>query len=591
MSGLFSTFGIATRGLEVQQKAIDVTSHNIANANTEGYSRQRATIETTRPSGMPSLNSQSGPGQLGTGAQISAIERVRDTFLDYQVRVETSTLGEYQAKDKFLSEVESILNEPSDTGISKLLGNYFNSWQTLSGDPNNSNTRTVVAQNAASLADALNHTSDQLDKLKTNSQSIISDTVFQANNYLDQLDKINQQIMSVKIAGNQPNDLEDKRDLLLDKLSSEFGISIDKKEFDGNDVSPITTKAASPFDTITTPPSDNSIIKAENSSDVKRISYFNIARDTTDSTKATLTYYKKGDMTDSTSAVTINLTGLDDNSYNFLDQSRVLWADNNGNAIDGSGNAITASTIDCSDMTKVPLRVFNPSSGEIQGYMSVQKDITDYQGQLNNLAKTIALSTNILHSGETDSASDDLPFFVNSETGGLENNINAKNISVNSAILNDVMKIKAGKDSDPTSSSYSGATDGSRALAIASLRDSLLKIGDVTDTSTRTEFEANNSYDSATMKLNNNSSGTKIDNYFKDIIDKLGIQEQKAKTTVANQESLLDSFSQTRDSVSGVSLDEEMANMVQYQHAYQANAKIISVLDELLDVVVNGLKK
>ena len=79
--------------------------------------------------------------------------------------------------------------------------------------------------------------------------------------------------------------------------------------------------------------------------------------------------------------------------------------------------------------------------------------------------------------------------------------------------------------------------------------------------------------------------------YFKDTVDRLGVQEQQAQRIVTNQQNLLDSFTQSRESVSGVSLDEEMANLIQYQHAYQANAKVISTLDQLLDVVINGLKK
>lgn len=89
----------------------------------------------------------------------------------------------------------------------------------------------------------------------------------------------------------------------------------------------------------------------------------------------------------------------------------------------------------------------------------------------------------------------------------------------------------------------------------------------------------------------NNAQGSKIDNYFKDTVDKLGIQEQDAKRIVKNEKVLLAGFQESRDSVSGVSLDEEMANLIQYQHAYKANAKVISTVDELLDVVVNDLKR
>ena len=174
MSGLFSTFNVAIRGMSAQQKALDVTSHNIANANTEGYSRQRATMETTRPFGMPTMNNAIGPGQLGTGVQISSITRIRDSFLDYQVRTENGTSGLYEGREKFLTEVESIINEPSDTGVSTLIGKVFDSWQELSLHPESSNSRTVVAQQSKALTDELNNTYNQLIKLKGTVKMLLS---------------------------------------------------------------------------------------------------------------------------------------------------------------------------------------------------------------------------------------------------------------------------------------------------------------------------------------------------------------------------------------------------------------------------------
>ncbi|MEL7596732.1 MAG: flagellar basal body rod C-terminal domain-containing protein, partial [Clostridiaceae bacterium] len=114
-------------------------------------------------------------------------------------------------------------------------------------------------------------------------------------------------------------------------------------------------------------------------------------------------------------------------------------------------------------------------------------------------------------------------------------------------------------------------------------------ISNGTDRSFVGDLEPDSSLGVPTIKSDIN--GMKIDSYFKDTIDKLGIQEQEAKRVVQNQEVLLKGFQERRDSISGVSLDEEMANLVQFQHAYQANAKIIATVDELLDVVVNGLKR
>jgi flagellar hook-associated protein 1 len=252
--------------------------------------------------------------------------------------------------------------------------------------------------------------------------------------------------------------------------------------------------------------------------------------------------------------------------------------------------------------------LFTPSSGALKGDASVQNDINDYMDQLNKLAKSIAFSVNAVHSGQTDANNDALLFFVNkdvdpSDLVALKNgeaNITAGNISVNKLIMNDVMLIKTRTHdwnyATEAANTEDGETDGARALAIAQLRDSLIRVQDMgtTITSRAVLFSsaAGNTFtDANKMILSSNTNGMKIDNYFRDTVDKLGIQSQEAQRMVKNQETLLASFEESRASVSGVSLDEEMTSLIQFQHAYQANAKIISTVDQLLDVVINGLKR
>lgn len=576
MSGLFSTFNIATRGMQVQQSALDVTSHNIANANTDGYSRQKAIIETSTPFGMPSMNSVSSPGQIGTGAQVSAIVRVRDSFMDFQVRGEQSTLGMFQGRDQFLSEVQDIFNEPSDTGMSKLLTNFFSAWQSLSSDPNNSNTRTVVAQNASTLANSLNHTYNTLQSTKTNVQSVIKDDVTEINSILTQVDQLNQQIKGVEISGNKPNDLMDKRDVLLDKLSTKFGIKVDNQAFGTINLTP--DSSTSGF----SPNTNLNLVQSEDHTNTRTFSYVDsITRTdggTTSPGKYDITYYKKGDKSSDENKVTLTGVTLTDDQKTQLDECRVIWADQDGNAIDKDGKVTNDGSA---------IMQFNPDNGELKGYMSVQSDIDSYVNQTNMFAKALAFSVNAVHTGSDGTTANanvtNTLFFVNSSTSD-ETGITAGNIAVNSVIMNNVMKINVSK------TNTSGSTDGSRALAIADIKSSLLSIQGITNATDRKTF-INGVLDTDGMTLKSNVNGTTLDNYFKDTVDGVGIQEQEAQTKVTNQETVLADFQQRRDSVSGVSLDEEIANLVQFQHAYQANAKIVSTIDELLDVVINGLKK
>ncbi|SQB35764.1 flagellar hook-associated protein FlgK [Clostridium cochlearium] len=590
MSGLFGTLHVGKSGIFANQRSIDVTSHNIANANTEGYSRQRAELQTERPFCTPSMNNAAGAGQLGRGVNVADINRIRDTFLDYQVRIELGVQGKYAGRHKFLNEIENIFNEPSETGISTLLGNFFDGWQELSKQPHSSNARTVVAEQSKALTDELNHLYGQLHKLKDNAKTSIRQDLNDVNSILDQMERLNEEIIQVTAAGQKPNDLLDRRDLLLDKLSSKFGINIEKKGLNGIDVNTKGDKGAEP-------PTGKNFIQAVNPDDAVRLAYISsieakkdtdgkeIPADTDGKKTYTVTYYKNADMTDDKNKGTFEIT-LDENQYKELDRSRTLWTDKKGDILDKDGKVKNSPSFD-------DLKIFAPSTGNLNGYMTVQDDIDNQIDQLDKLARSLAYAVNFVH--EQDDA-DKISFFLNRD-GGAEDEITAGNITVNEEILKDVMKIKVGKGDNP------GETDGTRALAIANIMDRLIAIQNIqlrnesgkTKTN-RNQFIANicggDIIDEAGIKtIKGNTDGMTYGGYFKDMVDRLGVQTQEAKRMVKNQHSVLASFQQSRDAVSGVSLDEEMTNLIQFQHAYQANAKLISTVDELLDVVVNGLKR
>lgn len=566
MSGLLSTLNVATRGLNAQQTAIDVTSHNIANANTEGYSRQRANMETASP-----LSTSSGVGQIGTGVQVSSITRIRDSYLDYQVRTGTGTKGLYDGREQILSSIQSVFNEPSKTGISSLIGKVFDSWQTLSTSPELSNTRTVVVQQSKALTDQLNSTYNQLISLKSDTNDDIKQDVVDVNSMLNQITDLNKQIKTVSASGDKPNDLMDKRDLLEDQLSAKIGIKIDKGSLGGDDI-----KA-----TVNGVSGDTTLVSAT-SSDDKRLSYISsiVPTSTTKAGEAgsyTVSYYKNADMTTDDNKVTMTMN-LTKDQYTSLDQGRVILADSDGKAIPAT------------DGTAVQL--FQPTTGGLKGYMSVKPDIDTYVNQLNSLAKGIAFSVNAVLSGTTN-ANAKTDFFVNSDVkegtsaDDAETGITAGNISVNKSIIDDVMSFKVGSDTT------AGSTEGNIALAIAQLRDVKLNIQGIDSSTTRSTFTGNLAKD-ATLGVDTitpSADGMTIGGYFTNTINALAIQTQEATRTTTNQDAQLASLEKSRTSVSGVSLDEEMANLIQFQHAYQANAKIISTVDELLDVIINGLKK
>lgn len=557
MASIFSTFNTAKSGLTVHQSGINVTSHNIANSSTVGYSRQRAKIQTSRP-----ITLGAEAGQVGTGAQISAIERVRDSFLDYQVRVETAELGKYSTKLDYLSQVEGIFNEPSDTGISTALSDFFDAFQELSKQSTSSSTRVVVTQKTKTLCDLLNNTYSKLEKLQENSVESVKNSVKEVNSILEQLTIVNNQIRIASITGDQPNDLMDSRDNLLDELSSKFGIDVDKTQFNGNDITATGIGA-----------NLNPLVNSEPNGEVTRLSFISEIKDNGNGSH-TISYFVNGD---TEKPKTITVSGLAVTEVDTLKKTRILLTDGNGEMIDGKGNIVKdGGTI------ANPIEKFIPKSGEIAGAIEVQESIGSYMNQLDKMAKGLALSVNAIHSGSMDSNIKDttktLDFFVASD-GKDEAGINAKNISINTLILENPSFINTKENVD------AGEGDGSRALAIAQLQNTLLSISKIDSTTTRAQLCTFTN--GSTMSLvSDTASGTKVESYFQDVVDKLGVEAQHAKRVVSNEEDLLNSLDLNRLSVSGVSLDEEMTNLIQYQKAYSANAKTITTVSDMLDIIL-----
>ena len=224
MSGIFSTFNIANKGLQAAQTALQTVSHNISNANTEGFSRQRVDLKADLAFNF------AGVGQLGTGVKMESIVRLVDDYVSKQIRQENSTLNRYDTKSETLSQLEIIFNEPSDTGLNFNLAEMFTAWQELSKNPEGSNFKTIVVEKSNTLTDTINHMMSQLNSLEGQTSFEVGKTVDDFNSIITQLDTLNQQIYKISAKGQIPNDLMDQRDLMLKRLSSiaDFKVEFDK---------------------------------------------------------------------------------------------------------------------------------------------------------------------------------------------------------------------------------------------------------------------------------------------------------------------------------------------------------------------------
>lgn len=223
MSGWIG-FNTAVTGLLTSQRKLYITNHNIANANTEGYSRQVATQNATAPHRLP------GIGFVGTGTNITSIERVRDSYLDYKYRTENAPLGEWEIKRNTLLDIEHILKETKDEGLSKYVDDFFKSLEDLSKNPSDDSYRVAVREKAIAMTNHLNETATKLYNLERDVNYQINAQVKKVNDIGSQIKNLNEQIYKLEIDGKKANDLRDQRDLLVNELSKLVNVQVSEQD-------------------------------------------------------------------------------------------------------------------------------------------------------------------------------------------------------------------------------------------------------------------------------------------------------------------------------------------------------------------------
>jgi flagellar hook-associated protein 1 len=227
----------ALSGLLAQQDAIDVTGSNITNANTEGYSRQTAVLQTAEPLHIPALSAVTGQGaQLGTGVTVATITRIRNTYLDAQYRAQNTALGAASTQSEQLGQAQSVLNEPSSTGLASQLSAFWSSWSELAVLPSEA-ARVEVVSAATQLTGTLHQFSSELQSIEGQASAqyaAVTGPSGEVSSDAAQLAELNHQIKLSLQAHQQPNTLEDRRDELLDKLSALASVTV-TKEADGTD--------------------------------------------------------------------------------------------------------------------------------------------------------------------------------------------------------------------------------------------------------------------------------------------------------------------------------------------------------------------
>ncbi len=511
MRSTFMGLETARRGMFTQQGALHTTGHNIANASTPGYTRQRVNFTQTEPYPGAGLNMPQLPGQVGTGVAAGSVQRVRESFLDVQYRGENNKLGYWETRAESYTKMEEIMNEPSDSGLSATMDQFWQSLQDLAVNPGNPGARSVVRQRALAVTETFNYLSGSLTGIRADLKNEVTITEKEINSLSEQINNLNNQIADVEPHGLLPNDLYDERDRLIDQLSSLVNIKVDYS-MSGGKPSPLAEGKV-----------NITILDAKGSSLGQLVNG-------TGFNKLTVAFDGSDD---SVKTVSVGTTQVDFQKFTSSGKLKAL--------VESYG--------------------YEKASGEVAGVYP------DMLSELDNMAYMFAYQFNLQHqSGATPnqmngtSTAATPEFFSDVKNGsvdiGNKNGI-AGRLTISAEIGASLDNIATSSGSNPTMG------DASNIKALADIINKPFKYGNNTDSSFR--------------------------NYYEVLVGGMAVESQEAARLSVNSGTLRQAVEERRMSVSAVSIDEEMTNMIQFQHAYNASARMISLQDELLDKIINGM--
>ena len=460
-----TSLDIAVKALLTQQLAVDATAHNISNATTPGYSRQRVKLAA-----IPSPVTRDGVGGPGSGVESLGVDRVRDIFVDFQIRTANQSQGFQSARANSLAQAELALAEPSNAGLRAALSNYWNAWRDLSNEPESSATRTAVVQTGSTLAVTANRIYDSFNTLRGNADGKLVAAVDEINTITSEIATLNDQILLQQARGDSAADLRDKRDAALDSLST----------------------------------------------------YMNI-------------YYREQD----SGVVDVQVGG------------HSLVSGNRSFAIYTDPNVLNNNFVDLkfvNDDTAV-----NVNNGEVAGLIH-QRDIDLVQriGELNTLVGQVLADVN---------AANAAGYGLDGVTGrAFFTGVDASDIAVDAAVLANTDLVAAATIGDPLDPTVTPPGDGSNAAMMSDLQYSTALGGGVAT----------------------------YDQYYAGLVSDLGTSTREAESLLQSQELVIRQLEGVKQGTSGVNLDEEMVLLMQHQRAYEAAARLIKVIDEMLETLILG---
>ena len=558
MTDIYGIMNLAGGALLTQQKAINVTGNNIANVNTPGYSRQRLKLETKPPL-------QTSVGLMGNGVEPVSIERVYDRFLGVQINIENETLGRWEARKGGLELAEVIFDESGEFGLSQSLNEFWGAWQDLTNDPSGYNERVVLQAKSDVMTGTFNRIYADLERSQQGFDASIKGAVAEINRLAEHIAELNQKVMEFEASGYTANEYRDQRDMMLKELAS----LIDINSFE--DATGQVMVSVGAGQTLVESNSSRTLATQTNGfglNDIAWIGPDGTAVDITDNISNgklrgwldtrdldTRGYMRQLDILAEELMERVNslhqagygldgstgndfLTGIATASGN-MDSLLTITAEPGGSGNinirlvgGGTAGAETVTTDPVTGDIRIAIEDGVSTGGQIAAALQAHAGINSVVATAPGAAWNLSVGTN---------------------STALVGGSSAENFRLNPAVANNLDLIAA--------SSTSGGIPGNngQAIAIANLQHALT--------------------------MNGNSST--FEDYYNSLVGKVGGDLQSANAYFNHQSDMVVQLENRRESISGVSLDEEMINLVKFQNAYDAAAKLISTADELLQTVLN----
>lgn len=519
ITGSFMGLNLALRGLYASQKALELTSENVANSATKGYTRKVAEFKTFG-------QDREGIGEpgFGMGADYVSSTRMRDKYLDTKIWNQQSIASEWDIKEDYYTKLGQIIDEPSVSSLTTVLDDFYLAMQEYAKEPASTTKRYAVRNSAEQLTSYFNEVASKLEEFQVELNDDIKTQVEDVNSTITKIRDLNERIYNTEITGGDAGLLRDERGLLIDELSKYGNVEVTETTY--------STLA--------------------NGTEDKRMTIMFGGTTVVDHKNAIKLTYTKS----LTKKHETDVEGL----YHVTTET--------GARLDLSSGKLKAT-----------LEVRDGTGSNLDGWV---KGVPYYVEQMNEIARTFAKGFNegIIGTTNGDGFADGYTFNSGDEKGGqrlftIDNmasdvfidegddtaqiiekyeELTAKNISISSDILDDIGNMFS-SFTDPTNRNDT---------------DSILKL---------LEFKDNNSL----------LGTTNLEDYISGMITNVGVDAETAKGLNESHESVMLQLTNRREGYSGVSMNEESANLVRFQQMYNASAKIISVFSEVYYTLVNTI--